>query len=207
MVATKNHTFYIRWVTDLARFVTWLKGVSFGEIISLGECVLPLPLCRVGGKVKSKTSDTRGGVSTTLTPASVSKSRSRSQGEHQTSSDDRITNEWSDHRCWFIRLYLIHPVRSDWWLPGIGSGLPGQPKGESSLWFERYMIFAIRLIFLIYISMISFADLADSNCLWCRRRESSLNHQTRSMAWYRNPIVRDRTDNRPGGSDNRQKSG
>ena len=43
--------------------------------------------------VKSKTSDTRGGVSTTLTPASVSKSRPRSQSEHQTSSDDRITNE------------------------------------------------------------------------------------------------------------------
>ena len=64
-----------------------------GEVISLGEDVLPFPLCRVGGKVKSKTSDTRGGVSTTLTPASVSKSRPRSQSEHQTSSDDRITNE------------------------------------------------------------------------------------------------------------------
>ena len=48
---------------------------------------------------KSKTSDTRGGVSTALTPASVSKSRSESQGEFQTSSDDRITNEPSNHRC------------------------------------------------------------------------------------------------------------
>ena len=61
----------------------------------------------MGGKVKSKTSDTRGGVSTTITPASVSKSRSRSQGEHQTSSDDRITNEQSDHRL------LIHPIVPD----------------------------------------------------------------------------------------------
>ena len=69
------------------------------EIISLGECILPFPLCRVGGKVKSKTSDTRGGVSTALTPASVSKSRSESQGEFQTSSDGRITNEPSNHRC------------------------------------------------------------------------------------------------------------
>ena len=48
---------------------------------------------------KSKTSDTRGGVSTALTPASVSKSRSESQGEFQTSSDGRITNEPSNHRC------------------------------------------------------------------------------------------------------------
>ena len=70
------------------------------EMISfLGEYVLLLTLCRVGGKVKSKTSDTRGGVSTALTPASVSKSRSESQGEFQTSSDGRITNEPSNHRC------------------------------------------------------------------------------------------------------------
>ena len=163
-----------------------------GEIISLGEYVLPFPLCRVGGKVKSKTSDTRGGVSTTITPASVSKSRSRSQGERQTSSDDRITNEQSDHRCWFIRLFLIHPIRSDWWIKEIRSGLPRPSKGESLLWFERYMIFAIRLISLICISMIGFTNSAASNCLWCRRRESSLNHQTRSMAWYRNPIVEGR---------------
>ena len=52
-----------------------------GEVISPGEGVLPVPLCRVGGKVKSKTSGTRDGVSIATTPASVPASRPRSQGE------------------------------------------------------------------------------------------------------------------------------
>ena len=68
-----------------------------GESISPGKGVLPLLLCRVGGKVKSKTSSTRGGVSKATTSASVPASRSRSQSERQSTSDDRITIEQSDH--------------------------------------------------------------------------------------------------------------
>ena len=70
---------------------------SFLGIVVIPEKFSSLSLCRVGGKEKSKTSSTRGGVSTVTTSAFVPASRSKSQSERQSTSDDRFTIEQSDH--------------------------------------------------------------------------------------------------------------